>query len=126
MGSDAVAIVSAPVTVRVTVDVCTVLPAVPATVIAYEPIAVVVATAMVIVELPEPGAAIDAGLNETVAPGGSPDALKAIAELKPMETAVVIMVVPLVPWATEIEVGEAETVKVEATVKVRVTEVAAV
>ena len=59
------------------------------------------------VEDPEPGAAIDAGLNAAVAPVGSPDALRAIAELKPPETVVAIVLVPLAPCAADIDVGEA-------------------
>jgi hypothetical protein len=94
--------------------------------IVYEPTGVAGPTATVMVELPEPGAGIDAGLNPTIAPAGNPDALNAIAELKPLETAVVIKLVPLVPWAAEIEFDEAEIVKALATVKVRVTGVAAV
>jgi hypothetical protein len=62
------------------------------------------------VEDPEPGAAIDAGLNAAVAPVGNPDALSAIAELKPPETAVVMVLVPLAPGATDTDAGEAATV----------------
>jgi len=72
---------------------------------------VVEATAMVIVDVPEPGAAIDVGLKVTVTPVGWPLALKATAELKPPETVVVILEVPLLPCTTETEVGEAEMVK---------------
>ena len=126
MGRDAVVIASgAPVTVRVTLAVRTVLPAVPATVIKYEPTAAPTGTATLIVELPEPGAAIAVGLKATVAPAGSPDALKPMAELKPPDTAVVIVLIPLFPGATEIEPGDAVIVKAEPTVKVWVTGVAA-
>ena len=69
-GSDAVAIVSKLVTVRVTVDVCVVLAPVPVTAIVYEPVAVVEAAAMVMVEVPEPGAPMDVGLKLTVTPVG--------------------------------------------------------
>ena len=58
------------------------------------------------VEDPEPGALIDAGLNAAVAPVGSPDALSAIAELKPPETVVAIVLVPLAPCAADIDAGE--------------------
>ena len=44
---------------------------------------------MFISVLPEPGAAIEAGLKLTVTPVGWPVALKLIAELKPPETDVV-------------------------------------
>src|ERR1035437_747262 len=72
------------------------------------------------VEDPEPGAAIDAGLNAAVVPVGSPDALRPIAELKPPETVVVIVLVPLAPW-TETEVGEAAMVNAGTVVTVRET-----
>jgi hypothetical protein len=77
------------------------------------------------VDDPEPGAAIDPGPNEAVAPAGNPDALRPIAELKPPETAVVILLVPLAPRATDNDVGEAAMVNAGAvtvrdTVAVRV------
>lgn len=102
------------VTVRVTVDVCVTPPPVPVTVIGYVPVAVVEATVMVMVEVPEPGAAMDVGLKLTPTPVGWPAADKAIAELNPPETAVVIVDVPLLPCTTETEVGEAEMVKLGA------------
>ena len=74
----------------------------------------------VMVEVPEPGAAIDTGLNAAVVPVGSPDALRPIAELKPPETVVVIVLVPLAPW-TETEVGEAAMVNAGTVVTVRET-----
>ena len=86
----------------------------PVTVIGYTPVAVVEATVMVIVEVPEPGAAMDVGLKLTVTPLGWPVADKAIAESNPPETAVVIVDVPLLPCTTETEAGEAETVKLGA------------
>ena len=69
------------------------------------------ATVMVMVEVPDPGAAMEVGLKLTVTPAGWPLALKAIAELKPPETLVVMVEAPLAPCATETEVGEAEMVK---------------
>ena len=82
-------------------------------------------TVSVRVDDPEPGAAIDPGPNEAVAPAGSPDALRPIAELKPPETAVVILLVPLDPRATHNDAGEAAIVNAGAvtvrdTVAVRV------
>ena len=62
------------------------------------------------VEDPEPGAAIDAGLNAAVAPDGSPDALRAIAELKPPEIAAWMVLVPLAPCTTETDAGDAAMV----------------
>ena len=51
-------------------------------------------TAIVIVELPPPGAAIVLGLKLTVVPLGAPVADKLIALLKPPLAAVVIVEVP--------------------------------
>ena len=103
--------VATAVTVRLTVAFCVMLPPVPVTVMVYVPVAVVAATAMLMVEVPEPGAAMDAGLKLTVTPVGWPDAVKAMAELKPPETVVVIVDEPFPPWTTETEAGEAEMVK---------------
>ena len=75
------------------------------------PATVVEATAIDAVELPEPGAAMDVGLKVTVTPVGWPLAVNATAELKPPDTVVVIVEDPLLPCATETEVGEAEMVK---------------
>lgn len=99
------------VTVNETLVVCVTPPPVPVTTIEYVPVAVVDATVMVMVEVPEPGAAMDVGLNATVTPVGWPDAVNATAALKPPETAVVIVDVPELPCTTETEVGEAEMVK---------------
>ena len=67
--------------------------------------------AIVIVDDPDPGAAIDAGEKVAVAPLGRPDALSKIAELNPPDTAVVIVLLPDVPWTSESEVGESATEK---------------
>ena len=82
----------------------------PVTVIVYVPGVVVDATAKVAVDVPEPGAAMDVGLNVTVTPVGWPEAVNAIAESNPPETAVVIVEVPLLPSATVTEDGEAAIV----------------
>ena len=74
------------------------------------PVAVVDATARVAVDVPEPGAAMDAGLKETVTPVGWPVADKATAESNPPETVVVMVEVPLFPTTTETDVGEAASV----------------
>jgi hypothetical protein len=50
------------------------------------------------------------GLKVTVTPAGCPEALKAIAESNPPETAVVIVEVPLLPTTTLTDVGEAARV----------------
>lgn len=65
----------------------------------------------VMVDVPEPGAAMELGLKVTVCPLPCPEADKLIAELKPPETAVVILDVPELPLATLIDVGDALTVK---------------
>jgi hypothetical protein len=52
---------------------------------------------IVIVDEPEPGAAIEVGEKETVVPVGAPVALSEIALLKPPETAVVIVDGPELP-----------------------------
>jgi hypothetical protein len=87
------------------------------------PVAVVEATVMVIVEVPEPGDAIDAGTKPTVTPVGCPVADNATAELNPPEIPTVTVDVPLLPSATDREAGEAEIVKlgVAAGVTVNVT-----
>src|SRR3954467_4175787 len=56
-------------------------------------------TVKVSVELPEPGAAIEAGRREAVTPAGRPEAESEMALLKPPETAVVIVEVPVPPCA---------------------------
>ena len=75
------------------------------------PVAVVVATAMVMVEAPDPGAAMDEGLKLTVTPVGCPVADKATAELNPPEIATVTVDEPLLPCTTGTEVGDPEIVK---------------
>jgi hypothetical protein len=84
------------------------------------PVAALPFTVNVTVELPEPGAAIEVGLKDAVTPAGSPLALNAIAELNPPATVVVIFEVPELRRATVIEVGEAASVKLGATVPVTV------
>ena len=51
-------------------------------------------TVIVIVELPDPGAAIVVGLNETVVPDGTPEADNAMELLNPLLMAVVMVDVP--------------------------------
>jgi hypothetical protein len=60
----------AAVTVRETVVVRVRPPPLPVTVIVYVPVAVPEATAMVIVDVPDPGAAMEVGLKLTVTPLG--------------------------------------------------------
>jgi hypothetical protein len=75
------------------------------------PAAAVLLAVNVNVELPEPGAAMDVGLNAAVTPEGRPLAESDTAELKPPETVVEIVLVPLLPAATERLVGDALNVK---------------
>lgn len=79
------------------------------------------ATVSVRVEVPDPGAAIVAGLNAAVTPEGWPVAVSTTASSKPPFTAVVIVDVPLPPSTTVTETGDAVTVKpVLATVRLTV------
>ena len=73
----------------------------------------VLPTLTVIVDVPDPGAAMELGLKVTVWPLPCPEAEKEIAELKLPVTAVVIVAVPDEFLATVIVVGEAEMVKVQ-------------
>ena len=68
------------------------------------------ATAIFRLEVPDPGAAMDAGVKLTVTPAGWPVADKATAELNPPEMAVVIVDKPASP-RTVTEAGEAAIVK---------------
>ena len=101
---------AAAVTVSETVVVWVIPPPVAVTVMVEVPVVAVEATVKVSVEEPEPGAAIDAGLNAAVTPLGRPEAESEIAELNPPETAVVRVEVPVLPATTETEVGEAVSV----------------
>ena len=78
------------------------------------PLIAVLPTVNVSVELPLPGAAIDAGLKLAVTPVGRPDAERATVELKPPLTAVEIVVLPELPWMTERLAGDALSVKLGA------------
>ena len=99
------------VTVRDTVVVCVMPPPVPLTVMLYVPVAVVGDTAMPMVAVPDPGAAIDAGVNVTVTPLGCPFADNAIAALNPPDTLVLIVEEPPLPCTTDTAPGTAEIAK---------------
>lgn len=75
------------------------------------PVVAVLLAVNVSVELPLPGAAIEAGLKLAVTPAGKPEALNETAELKPPLTAVVIDVLPELPCVTERLVGAALKLK---------------
>jgi len=79
------------------------LPLTPLTVIVYVPTVVVEATERVSVDVPGP--VMEAGLNVAVTPAGWPKADKPMGESKSPVTAEVIVVVPLLPCATETAVG---------------------
>lgn len=66
---------------------------------------------MLIVDVPDPGAAIELGLKLMVTLLPPPDADKLIAELKPPEIAVVIVELPVFPGDTLSDVGDALIVK---------------
>ena len=85
-------------------------------------------TLTVIVDVPEPGAAIELGVNVTVCWFPCPEADKVIAESNPLSAAVVIVDVPDEPLTTVIAVGDALMLKSApaAAVTVRETDVCCV
>ena len=85
-------------TVSATEVVCVALVPVPVTVIVYPPGVAPAPTATVIVELPP--AVTEAGLKLAVTPAGRPLALRLTLCAAPLVTAVLIVEVPFVPWAT--------------------------
>ena len=109
------------VIVSETVVLCETPPPLALIVIVDVPAAAVLAAVKVRVELPEPGAAMDVGLKAAVTPEGSPLAESDTAELKTPETVVEIVLVPLLPAATERLVGDALSVKLGAVAAFTVT-----
>jgi len=99
------------VTVREIVVLCEMPPPLAFTVTVDVPTVAVLPALKVNVELPEPGAAMDVGLNAAVTPAGSPVAESETPELKPPETVVEIKLVPVPLRATETLVGDALKVK---------------
>ena len=88
-------------------------PEVPVIVTVAVPTVALEEAASVSVEVALPFAAGVTGLvgNVAVTPLGRPEALSVVAELKPPVLVTVIVLVPLLPWVTVSEVGEALTLK---------------
>lgn len=83
-------------------------------------------TRTLIVDVPDPGAAIELGLKLMVTLLPPPEADKLIAELNPPEMAVVIVELPVLPGDTLIDAGDARMAKLGfVPVTVRVTVVCA-
>ena len=108
-------------TVKEMVVLCETPPPLALIVTVEVPVVAVLLAVNVSVELPEPGAASDVGLKLAVTPAGSPLAESDTAELKPPETVVEIVLVPLLPAATETLVGDALSVKLGAVAAFTVT-----
>src|SRR5208337_1172367 len=98
-------------TVRVTLVVFVLPPPVPVMVMVWDPVLAREVVVTFIVDVPEPGAGMDAGLKLTVTPEGWPVSDKVIGQLKPFSAAVVIVEVPELPLTTVIAVGDALMVK---------------
>lgn len=86
-------------------------PPAPVTVTLNVPVAAVLAALSVKVELPLPGAAIDAGFRLAVTPDGAPETDSDTVALKPPTAALDIVVLPEVPCATDRLVGETLSTK---------------
>jgi len=80
-------------------------------VMVWAPVEARLPTLTVIIDEPEPGAAMGFGLNVTVCWFPCPEADKVTAESKPFSAAVVIVDVPDEPLTTVIAVGDALTLK---------------
>ena len=98
-------------TVSVTIAVCVLPPPVPFTVMVWAPSVAPLPTLIVIVDVPEPGAAMGFGLKVTFCAPPCPVADKVIAASKLPSAAVVMVTVPVALWATVIAVGDALILK---------------
>jgi len=94
-------------TVRAIVAVWITPPPFAFTVTFVVPVVAVLAAEKVRVELPLPGAAIEAGLKLAVTAGGRPDADKDTVELNPPLTVIETVALPELPWVTDRLAGEA-------------------
>ena len=101
-------------------------PPVAVMVIVRVPVAALDFVLMVIVEVPDPGAAIDVGLNVMVSRLSSPEAERLMGELKLPDATVVMVTLPELPRTIEMDVGEAESVKAAGEDEVTVREIVAV
>jgi hypothetical protein len=86
-------------------------PPVAVIVIVRVPVAALDVVLIFIVEVPDPGAAIDVGVKVIVSRLSCPDAERLIGELKLPEATVVIVTLPELPRTIDSDVGEAESVK---------------
>lgn len=91
--------------------VCVTPPPLPVTVIVWVPVPALLFTVIVMLDVPEPGAAIGFGLKLAVTREGRPVADNVIAELKPPEIVVVIVDFPELPLEIVSDDGEALMVK---------------
>ena len=98
--------------VREIVVVLVTPPPVPVIVMVKVPVVAPEVTLIIIAAVPAPGAGIVEGLNATLTPVGTPEAVNATAELNPPETVVVILAWPCAPRATDTLAGAAAIVKV--------------
>jgi len=96
---------------RATVVVWVVPPPLAVTVTFEVPVVAVVLDEKVSVELPLPGAVMEAGLKLAVTPVGNPDTDNEIAELKPPLTLVEMVVAAELPCVKESAAGEAAKLK---------------
>lgn len=101
-----------------TVVVCVSAPLVPVIVNVEVPVGVVPEVVMFSVDDPDP--VIEAGVNEPVAPVGSPLTLSATVPVKPVPAVTVAVYEVPLPWGTGCEAGEAVKEKFGDTVMVRV------
>ncbi len=98
-------------TVSATAVVCVLPPPVPVMVMVLVPTLADRLTDTVMVDVPEPDAAMGLGLKLTLWPLLSPEADKLTAEAKPFSATLVIVAAPEWPLATLIAVGDALMVK---------------
>jgi hypothetical protein len=109
--------------VRITVVVWVMPPPVAVTVMVWLPTAALLPVVIVIVEPPEPGAAMELGEKVTVWAPPWPEDESEMAELKPPDPEVVMVTLPEERRERVMDDGEAETVKAGWTAAVTVREI---